>query len=347
MEKFIKQLKSLGLQLKINGQDLILLGKEGKLTSSDIKMITNRPDITSFIKENKATIVAYLKEKDFKLERKNISSMYGLSPVQEGILFHSTYLYNSEVKDSTTYHTQFDVGFSSKLDVDMFKAAWQYVINKHTILRTGFIYDKVNIPIQFVNKEVDVPLRFIDVTNSTDQEKETTYKALKDEDRFEDFSFTNPPLMRITIVKFGESEFKMIWTKHHVLWDGWSGQVIIQEVIGAYTNLMHGVALEAQEEDKYEDFINHIKSIDTFEEKGFWKSYMQDFSEPSLLPFCKASHERNKGKGKYERITIDFDEQLTQKISDFSKSQHVTANTLTQAVWAILLAKYTDRKSVV
>ncbi|MEP0264418.1 amino acid adenylation domain-containing protein [Dokdonia sp.] len=347
MEKFIKQLKSLGLQLKINGQDLILLGREGKLTSSDIKMITNRPDITSFIKENKATIVAYLKEKDFKLDRKNISSMYGLSPVQEGILFHSTYLYNSETKGNTTYHTQFDVGFSSKLDMDMFKESWQYVINKHTILRTGFIYDKVNIPIQFVNKEVEVPLRFIDVTNSTDQEKEAKYQALKNEDRFEDFSFTNPPLMRITIVKFGESEFKMIWTKHHVLWDGWSGQVIIQEVIRAYTNLMYGVALEAQEEDRYEDFINYIKSIDAFEEKEFWKSYMQDFSEPSLLPFCKASHERNKGKGKYERITIDFDKQLTQKISDFSKSQHVTANTLTQAVWAILLAKYTGLKDIV
>ncbi|WP_299676640.1 non-ribosomal peptide synthetase [uncultured Dokdonia sp.] len=347
MEKFIKQLKSLGLQLKVNGQDLLLLGKEGKLTSEDIKMITNRPDITSFIKENKAAIIAYLKKEDFKLDRKNISSMYGLSPVQEGILFHSTYLYNSEAKGNTTYHTQFDVGFSSKLDVEMFKKAWQYVINNHTILRTGFIYDKVNVPIQFVNKEVEVPLRFVDLTKESDSVKETTYKALKDEDRFKDFSFTNPPLMRITIVKFDESTYKMIWTKHHVLWDGWSGQVIIQEVIGAYTSLMHEVALPVQEEDKYEDFINYIKSIDSFKEKAFWKSYMQDFNEPTLLPFCKASHERNKGKGAYQRITIDFDKELTQKISNYSKSQHVTANTLTQAVWAMLLAKYTGRKDVV
>ncbi|MFH7014636.1 amino acid adenylation domain-containing protein [Flavobacterium sp. FlaQc-47] len=347
MEKFIKNLKGLGFQLKINGQDLILLGKEGKLTPADIKTITDRPDITSFIKENKADIISHLKKEDFKLDRKNISSMYGLSPVQEGILFHSTYLYNTESKENTTYHTQFDVTFSSKLDVSMFKKAWQYVINNHTILRTGFIYDKVNIPIQFVNKEVAVPLRFIDLTNSTDQEKQTTFKTLKDQDRFEDFSFTNPPLMRITIAKFGEESFKMIWTKHHVLWDGWSGQVIIQEVIKAYTNLMHGVPLEAQIEDKYEDFINYIKSIDAFEEKAFWQSYMQDFSEPSLLPFCKASHERNKGKGKYERITIDFDEQLTQKINDFSKSQHVTPNTLTQAVWAVLLSKYTGLKDIV
>lgn len=347
MEKFIKNLNSLGFQLKINGQDLILLGKEGKLTPSDIKTITERPDITSFIKENKADIIIYLKKEDFKLDRKNISSMYGLSPVQEGILFHSTYLYNTGSKENTTYHTQFDVSFSSKLNVATFSKAWQHVINNHTILRTGFIYDKVNIPIQFVNKEAEVPLRFIDLTNSTDQEKEAKFKTLKDEDRFEDFSFTNPPLMRITIAKFGENDFKMIWTKHHVLWDGWSGQVIIQEVIKAYTNLMYGNALEVQEEDKYEDFINHIKSIDAFEEKEFWQSYMQDFSEPSLLPFCKASHERNKGKGKYERITIDFDGPLTQKINDFSKSNHVTPNTLTQAVWAILLSKYTGLKDIV
>ncbi|WP_291286623.1 non-ribosomal peptide synthetase [Flavobacterium sp.] len=347
MEKFIKQLKSLGFELKIDGQDLILLGKEGKLTPSDIKIITERPDVTSFIKENKADIITYLKKEDFKLDRKNISSMYGLSPVQEGILFHSTYLYNTESKENTTYHTQFDVSFSSKLNVDLFKKAWQNVINNHTILRTGFIYDKVNIPIQFVNKEVEVPLRFIDLTNDSDQEKEAKFLALKNEDRFEDFSFTNPPLMRITIAKFGEDAYKMIWTKHHVLWDGWSGQVIIQEVIRAYTNLMYGTPIEAQVEDKYEDFINYIKSIDAFEEKAFWQSYMKDFSEPSLLPFCKAAHERNKGKGKYERISIDFDEALTQKINDFSKSNHVTPNTLTQAVWAILLSKYTGLKDIV
>ena len=347
MEKFIKNLKDLGFQLKINGQDLVLLGKEGKLTPSDIKIITERQDITSFIKENKADIIAYLKKEDFKLDRKNISSMYGLSPVQEGILFHSTYLYSTGAKENTTYHTQFDVTFSSKLDVVRFKKAWQHVINNHTILRTGFIYDKVNIPIQFVNKEVEVPLRLVDLTGSTDQEKDITFKKLKDEDRFEDFSFTNPPLMRITLAKFGESTYKMIWTKHHVLWDGWSGQVIIQEVIRAYTNLMHGVEPEAQEEDRYEDFINYIKAIDAFEEKEFWQTYMQDFNEPSLLPFCKALHERNKGKGKYERITIDFDAELTQKINDFSKAQHVTPNTLTQAVWAILLSKYTGFKDIV
>ncbi|MEM0578419.1 amino acid adenylation domain-containing protein [Flavobacterium polysaccharolyticum] len=347
MEKFIKQLKSLGFELKIDGQDLILLGKEGKLTPSDIKTITERPDITSFIKENKADVITYLKKEDFKLDRKNISSMYGLSPVQEGILFHSTYLYNTESKENTTYHTQFDVSFSSKLNIELFKKAWQNVINNHTILRTGFIYDKVNIPIQFVNKEVEVPLRFIDLTNDTDQEKDAKFITLKNQDRFEDFCFTNPPLMRITIAKFGEEAFKMIWTKHHVLWDGWSGQVIIQEVIRAYTNLMYNTPIDVQEEDRYEDFINYIKSIDAFEEKAFWQSYMQDFSEPSLLPFCKASHERNKGKGKYERISIDFDRSLTQKINDFSKSNHVTPNTLTQAVWAILLSKYTGLKDIV
>jgi amino acid adenylation domain-containing protein len=347
MEKFIKQLKSLGLQLKVDGQDLILVGKEGDLTSSDIDMINNRPDITSFIKENKVGIIAYLKKENFKLDPNNITSMYELTPLQEGILFHSSYLYNCEAKDNTAYHTQYDAGFSSRLDVAMFKKAWEYVISNHTILRTGFIFDALNISVQFVNKEAEVPLRFIDLTNATVQEKELKYKALKDEDRFEDFNFTNPPLMRITIVKFGESKFRMIWTKHHVLWDGWSGQVVIQEVIQAYTNLMNGLALEERKEDKYEDFIDYIKSIDTFKEKEFWKSYMQDFNEPSLLPFCKVSHERNKGKGKYEQTVIDFDSLLTQKINDFSKSQRVTPNTLVQAVWAILLAKYTGLTDIV
>lgn len=347
MEKFIKELKELDLHLKVSGKDLLLTGKEGKLTPSEIDKVKQHPNIISFIKENKKDIMDFLKKDNFKLDRNNISSMYALSPVQEGILFHSSYLYSTGVKNNTTYHTQFDVGFSSAVDVEVFKKAWSFVINNHTILRTGFIYDKLNVPVQFVNKEVDLPLRFFDFTNFSKEEKEAKFKELKNEDRHKDFDFTTPPLMRITLVKLDQDSFKMIWTKHHVLWDGWSGQIIIQEVIKAYKDFLKGNQPDAIKEDRYEDFINYIKTIDSFKEKSFWQKYLKDFSEPTLLPFCSVSHERNKGKGTYKRRTIEFTKAFTQKISDFSKSLHITPNTLTQGVWAILVSKYSGSKDVV
>ena len=347
MEDFIEELRRHELSLTVSGKDLILKGKHGKLTPDEIQKVKKHHHIVSFIKDNKQSLVDFLSRDNAKLDRKNIEAMYGLSPVQEGILFHSSYLYHAGATANTTYHTQFDIGFSSEINTDEFKKAWQYVINKHTILRTGFIYDKVNISIQFVNKEVEPPIVFQDFSSLSKEEQISKFEELKKKDRYTEFSFSKPPLMRVSLVKFGESRFKMIWTKHHALWDGWSGQIIIHELISTYKELLKGNQPNLGKEDRYEDFINYLKTVDTIKEKGFWTDYLKGFDKPTLLPFCGASHERNKGKGEYKRITTNFSKDFTERLTDFAKDTRITPNTLMQGVWGYILGKYTGQQDVV
>lgn len=336
MEEFIVELEQSGLSLSVRNGDLILSGRKGKLTAEEISGIQQGLRIPAFIREHKAELVQYLSS------RNKISALYELSPLQEGILFHSLYAGNT-----TAYITQFRLDFPDGLDIKAFKLAWQYVINNHSILRTAFIYDKVSIPLQSVYSQVILPFILLDFSALSLAEQDHAFKELLQQDRMQGFELNKAPLTRVTLVKTGVKTHRMIWTKHHILWDGWSGQVIISEVLAAYRQYATVQIPPTVEEDLYQDYIKYINRIDPFKEKQFWEGYLRGLEEPSLLPFVAHNGERNKGLGTFKNLSLVFDEGFTQQINAYTQRYHLTVNTLLQGIWALLLSVYNGKKDVV
>ena len=349
MKKFVDKINALGLRLKVSGNDLVLAGKNGELKNSKLLILKERTALFNFIKENKKELINYLNKEttsvsNEKLDRKNLASLYELSPLQEGILFHSLY---NDTNNSTAYHTQFIVEFSSPIDMVYFRKAWEEVIENHSILRTGFIHENVSIPLQFVNKKVDLPVSELDYSELTSYEFQVALEKLAKTERLKKFNFNAPPLIRIVMVKKKNDKYTMIWTKHHILWDGWSGQIVIKEVFEAYHLLIEGKNLVKRQEDCFKEFIDHIKNIDSVEEARFWKNYLVDYWEPALVPFVGGTAERNMGHGTFKEETLSFGEDFTEKLVAFGKRIHLTTNTVIQGVWSILLSQYSGQDDVV
>jgi amino acid adenylation domain-containing protein len=347
MEKFIKDLEKLGLSLHAKNGNLILSGRDGKLSAEEISRINNDKHIPSFIRENKARLVEHLSQSDgdhssAKLKADKISAVYQLSPLQEGMLFHSLYADNA-----TAYITQFRLDFPEGINVEAFRMSWDFVIRKHSILRTAFIYDRVSIPLQCVYKRVTLPFEVLDFSPLPAAERQPRFDDLLIEDRKRGFDFATPPLTRITLVKTDAKAYKMIWTKHHILWDGWSGQIIISEVLNAYAQYVNGQKPNEVDEDLYQDYIKYINAIDTYKERVFWEEYMRNFEEPALLPFTANTQDRNKGTGVFREMTLPVDQALTEKINSYVQTHHITVNTLVQGVWSVLLFKYTGSPDVI
>ncbi len=347
MENFLLKLDERGLILKLKGDDLLLKSKNGKLTKSQITAIKKDQFIPLYIKTHREELVEYLKRqqvafKNATLNLEEIAAVYKLSPLQEGVLFHCLY-----EEHLTVYITQFQFDLSENLQVEAFQKAWQFVINNHTILRTAFIYEQVSIPIQCVYKKAVLPFEVLDYSGHSTKAAEQQFNELVDADRRRGFDFEKPPLIRITLIKMPNGGYKMIYTKHHILWDGWSDQIVISEVLEAYHHYLKGRNPEPVAEDRYEDYIKFINAIDPKEEKKFWSGYLDGFEEPTLFPFVKSGGDRNKGVGKSKKITLEFDELISQKIYDFVQIAQVTPNTLVQAVWSFLLSTYAGKEDVV
>jgi len=345
MENFLNKLEELNLFLAEKEGNLLLKGKKGKLSPEEIQVIKNDPSIVEFIKNNKSNLVEYLITqrktlKTVKIDKNKISSIYGLSPLQEGVLFHGLY-----DESSKAYREQFVVDYSESLKVDAFEKALNTVVKNHSILRTAFIYDQLSVPVQCVYKEVVLPFHYADLSHLSEEQfqKELTLFLIEDEQK--GFQFDQAPLMRIKVFKMPSGSYKMIWTFHHILLDGWSLPVLMEELMEAYSCLINEAPLPEKREDYYEDFIKYIASKDKNEEEQFWKEYLKGFETPSLLPFTENNDERNKG-GSIETIALDFDEAITQKAKAYAQASRVTVNTLVQGAWALLLSRYSNQEDV-
>lgn len=276
-----------------------------------------------------------------ELRKDKISALYPLSPMQEGILFHA--LYDTS---STAFTEQFTFDFPEGVNVNMFKLAWEEVIKNHSILRTSFIVDEFRVPVQCVNKNVDLPFEVLDYSSLSDEKQASELAVFLDTDYQKGFQFNEAPLMRITMIKLDDKAYKMVWTHQHILLDGWSTMVMMREILYTYEDLLNGNSIAAKDEDHFEDYIKYLIAQDSYKEEKFWKTYMTDLETSSLLPFISNVQDRNKAQGKSKELSLDIGADLTTRIKEFAQQNKLTVNTIVQGVWAFLLSKYTGNQDV-
>ncbi|WP_046759327.1 condensation domain-containing protein, partial [Kordia jejudonensis] len=271
-----------------------------------------------------------------------ITSVYELSPMQEGMLFHGLY-----DDDSISYTNQIIMGFPENLNIEIFEKACNHVLKNYSILRSGFYYQNLSTPIQAVYNSVAMPITIVDFTQFSNTEITQKVNTFIAEDQKRKFNFNAPPLMRITLVQLPNGNYTMIWTYHHIILDGWSMPILMNDLLETYENLQQGNSPTAKKEDTYQDYIQYIRAKDTKEEEAYWTNYLAPIEAGILLPFINTKEERNKGIGDFKSDYLSFDASFTTQLKDYCKANHITANTLIQGAWAYLLAQYAAKESVV
>ena len=311
--------------------DHCLMQKEQKLAPSDYGLAPEVPyeDFHAFFANSPDGIRA-----------DNISGLYRLSPLQQGILFY--HLYDSS---SRAYVEQFQIDFPEGVDIEALLNAFDYIIKRHSILRSCIISDHFSIPVQCINKEVEIPFQIVDFQDLSPEEQEQQVDLFLNDDIDKGIDLNTPPLMRLTVLQLAEGVVKLVWTTHHILIDGWSMSVLFAEVLEVYEKYSKGLIPAIKLSDNYEDYIQYIAGKDKYEEERFWKNYVKDATGPSLLPFVNSSQDHNKGAG-VDKETLVMDRAQTLKIRRFASQHQLTVNTVLQGVWAYLLSKYTNQSEV-
>ena len=86
--------------------------------------------------------------------REKVEDVYRLSPMQQGLLFHTVY-----EGGRGTYYEQMSCRIEGRLNVDAFKRAWQGVVDRHAILRTSFLWEGLKEPVQVVEQGLKLEFR--------------------------------------------------------------------------------------------------------------------------------------------------------------------------------------------
>ncbi len=269
----------------------------------------------------------------------NIKDIYPLSPMQQGMLFHT--IYDSE---TTAYTEQLSCKLIGDLDIPAFKKAWQAIVDRHDILRSAFVWEDLDEPLQVVHQEAEIPFERIDWRNYPRDQQNKEFEKLLLKERQRGLELTVAPLMRVVLVQTAEDTFRLIWNHHHLLIDGWGLPIILKEVMLFYSAFSQGKEIFLPQPQPYKSYIAWLLAQDMDQARKFWSDRLSGFMAPTPLPVSRQPNKRENG---YNKIRFFFSEEDSQILNRFSKENQITLNTLLQAAWAMLLHRYSGEDDVV
>ena len=276
------------------------------------------------------------------LSRQAIENIYPLSPMQQGMLFHSLYAPNSGA-----YVIQVSYELHGSLNIPAFEQAWQHLVNRHAVLRTAFVWDKLEKPLQVVGKQVKCPITHLNWRNYSTTAQQQELATLLQKERQQGFSLSLAPLMHITLIQLAPTVYQFVWSYHHLLLDGWSMPILLQEFLMIYGAYSQGQTPRLPNPRPYRDYIAWLQQQDVSQAETFWKQHLQGFTTPTRLGIGQPGDARpNNLSTHYTEQSIHLTREQTQQLYNFAKQQQITLNTLVQAAFALLLSRYSGEKDV-
>ncbi|WP_176522387.1 non-ribosomal peptide synthetase [Bacillus toyonensis] len=272
----------------------------------------------------------------------DVIDIYGLSPLQKGILFHT--LYDQDDEHSFSYIVQVGFLLGGQLDVATFEKAWEYVIHRHEVLRSVFVWEEIEKPIQAVYQRVPFTIHQEDWSAHSHEERAKKLQQFLNADRRKGFLLNEAPLMRVTAIKEAKEETRIIWTHHHILLDGWSVSLVFSEVMEVYLKMIRGELLNLPKSLPYKKYIQWINKQDQNQTEEFWKEELKGFYAPTPLAMERNDQGQEKG---YGECVYQISEELTENLQEWVRNSRLTLNTLVQGAWAYLISRYSGESDIV
>lgn len=268
-----------------------------------------------------------------KLE--NVADIYGLSPMQEGMLFHTI-----SAPGSGVFVDQIALDLVGDLDPSAFRNAWARLIERHTALRTALLWDGLDQPLQIVRERVEIEVVEHDWASLDDSEREERWQELLAADRTRGFDLSDAPLMRMALIQLGQGSWRWLWSFHHLIADGWSAQVLL----GEFLSLYGAVSAELPSPVPYRDFIAWLAKQDQSSAERFWRERLTGFETPHKLESPDGPEPPGIG---YGEASFELDEATTASLRAMATAERVTLNTAMLGAWSLLLGRWTREPDVV
>ncbi len=263
----------------------------------------------------------------------NLEALYELSPLQQGLFFHSRYAREPEV-----YFSQTRCTLEGPLDDAALEQAWRKVLERHPALRTSFHWKDLDKPLQVVERRVELPFERQDWRDSAGIQEH--FEAFLREDRQRGFELTQAPLMRVTLIRTGEEEHRLVWSFHHLLLDGWSLPLVLKDVMVLYEASRRGAEIPLPPVRPYRDYILWLQKQDLGRAETFWRETLAGFTAPTPVGTDRG------GESSFARHFELLPPELTAALQDLARRNQLTLSTLVQGAWAILLSRTSGQEEV-
>ncbi|WP_304511255.1 non-ribosomal peptide synthetase [Desulfopila sp. IMCC35008] len=257
-------------------------------------------------------------------------ALYPLSPMQEGMLFHSL-----QELEGRPYFEQFELQLEGSLDTQQLEWAWDQLVAENGVLRSRFFWRELAKPLQLVLQGGKPSWQTIDWRHLHQSKQGARLQLLKQEDRVRGFVLEKEVPLRCQLILLGETQATLLISCHHILFDGWSLPLLLKRLLNHYQ--VFDSSLKAPR--PYADYIAWLKQRDDAASVEFWREELEGFSAPTPLPQGEAIMEGTE-------VKLSLGREVSRRLQDLARQERVTLNTIFQAAWGLLLGTYSGEDRV-
>ena len=272
----------------------------------------------------------------------DVEDSYPLSPLQQGLLFNTLSDPGSGVDIE-----QLVCELHEPVDVTALQRAWQCVIARHPVLRTNLRWENLPEPRQEVQARVELPWEERDWRGLAGSDRVERFAQFQNADRRRGFELTRAPLFRLTLLRYGEAEFHLMWTVHQAVLEGRSFAVAIPEVFAFYEAFREGKEISLPRPRPYRDYIDWLRQQDFSKDEAFWRQTLKGFIGPTPLAVDHAPVPSQISRTRRATQDILLSAHATSALRKLAQDNGVTLNTIVQGAWALLLNRYSGEADIV
>lgn len=264
-----------------------------------------------------------------------IDDIYPLTPLQNGMLFHTLSSDNPAM-----YVNQSVTELNGTTDPVALRLAWLQVIQQHDILRTGFVWQDLDEPLQFVMQHLEPQWQEYDWQHLSVGQATEKMTQLAQTEMQSGFALNQPGLQKFCLIKLSELRSCLIWTRHHLIVDGWSTNLILADVKRAYQSKKYepdGHLIPAR---PFKDFIVWLQIQSDQAQQQYWQKLLQGYTSRAMLPKPFV------GKDGFTQQSSSLPAAITDQLKALAATHKLTLNSLCQTAWSLVLQRYTGQNDV-
>ncbi|OBH34376.1 non-ribosomal peptide synthetase, partial [Mycobacterium sp. E342] len=262
---------------------------------------------------------------DALCRRGGVADVLPLTPVQQGLLFHTSF---GQVTDDL-YAVQLGITVSGALDAARLREAVHTAVKRHPNLVARFTED-FGEPVQVIPADPQMAWRYVelDAGNVDDQ-----VNRLCADERAAVCDLADQPTFRAILIRTAPDRHRFVLTIHHIVVDGWSLPVLLQEVFASY----YGERLPAA--PSYRSFVTWLTNQDRAAAQAAWAQALAGFETPTLVA--------PPGQiGRRGVAAFHVPAETTKALGELARSCRTTISTVLQGAWTQLLTWMTGQHDV-